>query len=537
MNRQQAPRSAAAHATAIDAVLVPGEPDVDHAPTPRPGRLLWWGTAAATLLSAALAFVDLGRNPLWHDEAFTAFISTRPTSLLLTILVEREGNMPLYYLLMHGWAQGGTGAGWLRVPSALAAVVTVPVTALIARRVFDDRVAVLAGLVLALSTFALGRAREARTYSLTMLLVASSTLLLLRAVHSGQRRWWAGYGAAVLLAIGAQPLAGTLVLIAHTASLVVLPRALLPRAAAAVVGGLFAVSGALALYIVRAQGSSTDFIEPTTFETLTHAADVLAGSRPLALVFVGLGVVALVGIGQAGLRRSLETWQRVLIVSWLLVPPVVLLLISELRPLWRNRYLVPVAPALVLLMAFAILRLRPRAVQVGVLVGVLALSAVNVRDRIAAPAVEDLPAGARLLLRESRPTDAIVYSGAATRTPFAWVLEQEAGGRPLLRDVAIAPGGLPHEVGDLYATEVAAPALAARLTSCDRVWVVSLPRSTWHPTPEPMQRLQRSTFWRQGFREVQQRDFGGLRIELYERVDGSGRPDRCGSPGTVTPGS
>ncbi len=511
-------------------MLVPGEPDVDRTLTPRPGRLFLWGTAAAALLSAVVAFVHLGRNPMWHDEVFTAFISTRPTSLLLSILAEREGNMPLYYLLMHGWAQGGTGAGWLRVPSALAAVATVPVTALIARRVFGDRVAVLAGLLLALSTFSLGWAREARTYSLTMLLVASSTLLLLRAVRSGHRRWWACYGVAALLAVLAQPLAGTLVLVAHTASLVVLPRERLPRVAAVVLGGLFTVSGSLAVFIARVQSGSTNFIEPTTFETLTHSADVLAGSRPLAVLFIGLGVVALVGIRQEGLQRSLETWQRVLIVSWLLVPPTVLLVASELRPLWRNRYLVPVAPALVLLMAFAILRLRPRAVQVGVLAGVLVLSAVNVRDTIAAPASEDLPGAARMLLRESRPTDAVVYSGAATRTPFHWVLEQEARGRPLPRDVAVAPGGLPHEVRDLYAREVSAPVLAVRLSGCDRVWVVSLPRSKWHPTPEPMQRLQRSTFWRQGFREVRQRDFGGLRTELYERVAGSGQPNRCGGP-------
>ncbi|MDP9466579.1 MAG: glycosyltransferase family 39 protein, partial [Actinomycetota bacterium] len=162
---------------------------------------------------------------MWHDEVFTAFVATRPTSLLLTILAKREGNMPLYYLLMHVWAQGGTEAGWLRVPSALAAVATVPVTALVARRVFDDRVAVLAGLLLAVNAFVLDFAREARTYPLAMLLAATTTLLLLKAVESRSRRAWAAFGLVGLLAIGAQPLAATLVLIAQTVSLALLPRA------------------------------------------------------------------------------------------------------------------------------------------------------------------------------------------------------------------------------------------------------------------------------------------------------------------------
>ncbi len=516
MHRHRAQeQTAAGTAAPADSTARPdGRPgDREDDASARPTRLMWAATGASALLTAALAFVHLGRNPMWHDEVFTAFVATRPMSLLLTILVEREGNMPLYYLLMHGWAQGGTGAGWLRAPSALAAVAAVPVTALLARRVFDERVAVLAGLLLAGSAFSLDRAREARTYAIAMLLATVTTLLLLRAVESRGRRWWAGYGVVGVLALGAQPLAGTLVLISHTVSLAALPRDRWPqRLGVGIFAGLFLLSGALALHITRVQSTSTDFIEPTTFQTLTHFADVLAGSRPLAVIFIGLGAAALVAAGRDGLRRSVEVWQRVLIFSWLVVPPVVLALASELRPLWRSRYLVPITPALVILMAFALCRLRPRAVQAGVLATVLALSAVNVHVKVRAPAVEDLPGGAEMLLQASRPTDAVVYSGAATRTPFHWVLQEQAGDRPLPRDVAVAPDGLPHEVGDLYAREVDARVLTRRLERCERVWVVSLPGSRWHPTPEPMQEVQRSAFWREHFREVSQRDFGGLRI-------------------------
>jgi mannosyltransferase len=493
---------------------------------------MWWGTAASTLLAAALGFVHLGRNPLWHDEVFTAFIATRPTSLLLDILAEREGNMPLYYLLMHGWAQAGTDPAWLRAPSALAAVAAVPVTALIARRVFDDRVAVVAALLLALNAFSLDYARNARTYPLSMLLAAVMTLLLIGAVQNRSSRWWIAYGVVGLLALGAQPLSATLVLIAHTVSLVLLPADRLHRGlAGGVLGGLFVMSGVVALYILREQGSSTDFIEPTNFGALVHFADRLAGSRPLVPVFAGLGAVALVALWRSGVRRGFELWQRALIFCWLLVPPVVLVLASELRPLWRGRYLLPVTPALVILIAFGLSRLRPRAVQAGVLAVVLTLSAVNVRGKLQEDAVEDLPAAAGLLLQASRPSDAVVYSGAATRTPFLWVLQQQAGDRPLPRDVALAPGGGTGEVRDLYVKEVDAPALATRLRSCERVWVVSLPDSLWHPTPEPMQAVQRTSFWREQFQEVAQHDFGGLRIELYEsHVDGGGSAEDCGRP-------
>ncbi len=500
------------------------------------GKRMWWAIGACTALAALLAFIQLGRNPMWHDEVFTAFIATRPTSLLLTILAKREGNMPLYYLFMHGWAYGGTGAGWLRVPSAMAAVAAVPVTALVARRVFSDRVAVLAALLLAVNAFSLTYARGARTYPLVMLLAATMTLLLLHAIETGSRRWWLGYGAAGLLAIGAQPLAGTLILIAHTVSLVLVPRNRLQwRVAAGVLGALFLVSGVLAVYISRVQSASTNFIPPTKFNQLVAFVDRLTGNRALAAVFLALGVVALLAVVRDRLGRSLELWQRMLVFGWLVVPPVVLLVVSELRPLWRDRYMVPITPALAILIAFAITRLRTRAMQAGVLAVVLALSAVSVRDRLQRGAIEDLPAGAEMLLEASRPTDAVVYSGAATRTPFLWVLEQQAGDRPLPRDIAVAPEGTPDQVRDLFAKEVDASALATRLASCDRVWVISLPASTWHPTPEPMQTVQQSAFWRERFREVDQQDFGGLRMELYENeLDSGMQPEGCGRRSTAS---
>ncbi len=493
---------------------------------------VWWGVAGAALLAAAVATFGLGRNPLSHDEVFTAVVSTRPMSLLLTILAKREGNMPLYYLLMHGWVQGGTDVAWLRLPSALAAAAAVPVTALVARRAFNDRVAVAAALLLALNAFSLTYARQARTYAFTMLLVAATTLLLLRAVESRSRRSWSAYGLLSLVAIGAQPLVAGLMLIAQSLSLALVPRDRLQlRLAGTVLGALFAVFGSLALYISRVQSATTNYITPTEFEQLVHFVDRLAGgTRLLALVFTGLGAIALLLLARQRVRRSMEHWRRWLIVSWAVVPPVVLVLMSEVRPVWRDRYLVAVTPAVVILVAFAIDRLRPRAVAAGALAVVLALSTVQVVARLGYPARLDLPGAAAFVVEESRPSDAIVYSGAAGRTPFLWELQQAAADRRLPRDIALAPGGGADEVRDLFAREVDAPVLQRRLASCERIWVVSFPRARWHPTPEPMQTVEASPFWQQ-FEQVAQREFGDVRIQLFENdLPGGTGVDAAGCP-------
>ncbi len=115
--------------------------------------LLWFSLAGLTVLSAAIMLVDLGRKPLWRDEAFTGYVAIRSTSTMFAILAKREGNMPLYYVMEHVWSSVGTSPLWLRLPSALAAVATIPVTVLIGRRIFGDQVALTAGLLLTLNGF------------------------------------------------------------------------------------------------------------------------------------------------------------------------------------------------------------------------------------------------------------------------------------------------------------------------------------------------------------------------------------------------
>ncbi len=58
-------------------------------------------------------------------------------------------------------------------------------------------------------------------------------------------------------------------------------------------------------------------------------------------------------------------------LSWSLLPPLLLLTVSVVRPSWRERYLTVVTPAVVLLVAFGIYQLRNRAIRVAVLAGCL----------------------------------------------------------------------------------------------------------------------------------------------------------------------
>ena len=104
----------------------------------------------------------------------------------------------LYYLVARLWLVFGSSDAWLRSLSVLFAALAVVVTAATVGRILDRRAAVVAGVLLATNPFFVDYAREARAYSLVVLLTSCSWYLLVRGWWNGSTRWRAAYGLCLL---------------------------------------------------------------------------------------------------------------------------------------------------------------------------------------------------------------------------------------------------------------------------------------------------------------------------------------------------
>jgi uncharacterized membrane protein len=145
----------------------------------------WWPLAALTLLAAILRLSTLGAQSFWYDEAFTPVHVLHP-SLIATLrsVVHTENTPPLWYLI--AWADTrllGSGEYALRLPSALAGILTVPLAWAIGRELTARRTTALAmAAFVALNPLLLWYSQEARAYALFTLLAALATLCFLRAL-------------------------------------------------------------------------------------------------------------------------------------------------------------------------------------------------------------------------------------------------------------------------------------------------------------------------------------------------------------------
>lgn len=182
--------------------------------------------AALLLALAALALRTIGisARPLWLDEAYSAWFSTRGWVELWTVVPTYETHPPLYYSLLKLWRALFDGsAAALRSASIIFGVATVPVVmacALQLDKASPERVrlrAAVAGLLVACSPVLVRFDQEARPYPLLTFAFAVGILGLLRLMRefpeggAGKIRSWLilGFGTELLLwSHGLAPLYG-----------------------------------------------------------------------------------------------------------------------------------------------------------------------------------------------------------------------------------------------------------------------------------------------------------------------------------------
>lgn len=183
---------------------------------------------------AATAFLlhQLMAWPPHEDETLALFVGRDNLAGVIEHVTRERGGAPLHFLLAYAVAHLGFGLGGMRLVSAAFAVASLPLIALLGRRLTDRRTALIATALVAGSWVFLFHGVYARMYSLFLFLSVLSFVLLLRAVDRGTWLSWAGWGAAILLAVASHPY-GALVLAAQAAFVLIAHRGRLQQALAA----------------------------------------------------------------------------------------------------------------------------------------------------------------------------------------------------------------------------------------------------------------------------------------------------------------
>jgi mannosyltransferase len=479
-----------------------------------------------------------------------------------------------YLLLWPVARLAGTGALAVRLPSALAMAAAAAGVAVIARRLASRRAALYAGLVFAVLPAVSLQGHDARPYALVTAAATAASYLLLRVAADPRPGWLAGYAAALTLAGYLQLFAlllipahaVTLAALRHRAGRAgqpSCPPGIARRWLAAVAAAAVAVTPVAALgWTQRVQVA---WIPPVGWPSLVSllttlaavpaaavllgllgllgAADVPPAGRPAAgppaggpaAGLPGAGVPAAGGPaaggpvpggagapvaagppGAAGPAGPLARWAQPgyrvawLAGPWLVLPPGLLLGLSELKPMYDSRYVTFCLPAVALLAGAGLAALRwpvaPAALAVLLVMGLPLQLQLRVPHGVIGQA-------ARYLGAHERPGDAIVYPGAYV-PPWSLAFPRQFG---RLRDLSL--GQTASAAGQLYGRTVPRSVLLRRERGVHRIWVVQMGRA---PSPAgylaPTFRL--AVRWGNSY----------LRIRLYRTATHRAGPGQHGKP-------
>jgi uncharacterized membrane protein len=451
---------------------------------------------AITMLAAVVRLGLLGHNSLWLDEAVSLNLAQRDVAGILGN--RADPHPPLYYLLLHFWSLLSTAEFWLRLPSALAALLSIPILYRLAKDWLGGGPALLAGLLLAVSPLHVHYSQEARMYSLVALLGLCSVLLLREALKGNHPLLWLGYSAATLAGMYTH-YSMLVLLLAELAFLAFLFWAR-PGYRSCFLQGLAAATLVILGYLPWMPVLGSQAREALQLHMFQRARNLLSGlgwEMPAGLwVALGMAVLAAMGVlswwlwyrGRRSSGPTLGHW-AVLVVLYSFT------LFSTLLPFGASlqRQSLVLLPYLLLAFAWAISRLRGARWAVAiVLVG---LTLVPLGLELTAGPREDWRQAAALIEAQAQEGDVILLHAAYTRVPFDYYYR----------------GDIPQIGVDRARLE---EQLAQLSTRYRRAWVVLSHDSYVDP-----QRLARR--WLAEHWDLRQkRGFKGIQVLLYE----TGRP-------------
>lgn len=372
--------------------------------------------AVAMIVGCYLRLRHLDARGLWLDEAFSVATSD-PVNSFMDVYRNTVSDVhpPFYqivlWLFYHVFGFGEFTGRYL---SAVFGILLIPSMFFLGRRLFDERVGVVAAWLVAINYFLISYSQETRSYALLVLLTVLSFLFCARCVGRGTLIDFFGYSLVSAMLVnthyfGFLPvLAQVVFLMCRLVSGQVDGR----KFSRFCIGGIF-VALTIVLnvsYMKDSFGRSDFWIPPPDEKMLLESFFYFFGDDFLILL---ASAFFMAGFGFLMVNeKNRETFR--LLVSWLAVGIVVPYVCSlYVRPVMTGRNLIIILPMILLVIAFSASLVRDRVTKVLMMLVFLCFSATPVFWD-----VSKIPDAPYRIFGEDRFHDVVAYCLGQAEAPM-----------------------------------------------------------------------------------------------------------------------
>jgi uncharacterized membrane protein len=435
-------------------------------------------------IGALIRLYRLDAQSLWADEGLQYFIASAESFREVFGRLFRTFHPPLSYLIHHLFLQISDTDFFLRLPSALFGIASMPLVYVLTGRLVSKPAAVLTLIVFSVSPFHTWYSQDGRMYAQLLFLSLLSTYCLLEALEKQKPYWWGAYICATVagmythvfmgLGIAAQCLWILLYrrecLRAYGMSGLVVTALCLPLVFQW--GGFFLTSVNKTLAGVEVsfekRGGFSWLVLPYTFFvygagfSLGPSVAELHEQRSLQYLLQFLPIIVLVGliyggllvIGVAALRRQIATRSPAFCLLGLLVPLLAVTILSLMtRFVFNPRYTIVAFPYYCLLVGvgLAFLWQKNRWAGVVTLCAVLGVSSASLANLFLDPyyAKEDVRSAVALWRTLSKHEPLVVCSPAGgAKDAVRYYLD----GTEQNRILPVGSRDIVEKIDDIFAT-------------------------------------------------------------------------------------
>jgi mannosyltransferase len=437
-----------------------------------------WPPTLITLAAALLRFHAFTAKSIWLDEGFSLANARLPWPAFFAAMWRSELDMSSYFFLLHIWLWGGKTEALVRGLSVLISAATVPILYLLGTRLYGRATGLLAAWLLAINAFHVTYAQEVRAYALVVLLATLATWLFVRNLQEPATAHWNIYAIVSALTVYCHFYAA-LVIFAHFISLLFLRREQIAWRKILWSYGLFgAFMVPVAIFVMRISTGPIDWLPPVDAAELLRFGEGFSGNYGRTLYLLNVLMIGAAALFAARSWRAhrfkLESWGYLLVFLWLFVPLGIVLGASLKKPFFFPRYMSPILPAMVLLVAAGITRLRPAVCGwgFGIAISICSLLGTMAYYHMAFDVGhEDWRDASQYILERAQPGDSIFFYPPSIEAPFEfyrWQRKQDSTWPKILNGTfySAIPG---RNLPDIPGTEIPSAG-----TPGDRVWLVHL---------------------------------------------------------------
>ena len=426
--------------------------------------------------------------------------------------------MSLYYLLLRYWLHFGGSEFFVRSLSVIFAIASIPVVYLLGRRLFDSRVGLFSAALLAANAYYVQYSQDARSYSLMVLLCSLSSFYFLEALKEPSRRNRAAYILTSVLAVYAQ-FFSLLLLVSQWLSLNLLDRNQIPRQNKNDWRWIaLSVSPVIAFVATTGAGPLRWVQRPGLHDLWVFGLHLTGNGGPLLLLGCAGACIAAVAHtwpDRKILRVSWESWRCRFLLCWLFFPVLFTLALSLVKPFFVPRYFIFCLPALLLLAACGLTRLRSNwllaaAVSLMLILSLRGTAAYYNQDIDIQR--DDWRDASKYLLSHAEPGDALLFHVPMRRMPYEFYVS--VLGSPSSAPLALYPH---HDDRITFLDFVEKPndaELQRLLPHHKRAWLVLTYAETQSGQPDA-RTIELSKILGNVYPTVEQHDVTGIHIETY----------------------